>query len=337
MENSSQTSFDAVREAVPQGVTDTAQRRLLSPFSWRQISVAAVLLACMVIPAELLGKTEIVFPEFATLCVGVLIYEVPRWRVRPWHILVFPSLGAWFGVALVASHIALALAWPIALGVGVIGLRVGKSYMGPTISAIVLPAVLGTSSVLYPIAVMVLCTALAIVVTQDVAGPPRDPDAQSIPYPTVAAGIGYWATIGAIAIVANLSGLPWFVLPPMAAACYATVPALRRDAWRRGAGLALGLIVGSIVHVLVNNLVIDIAISCIVVMVLLQLFSLQIAPAFALAVLPVHIPAGALAQFTITGSIGCVVCVMAMWWCAPRIAARVARRQRVMGWVTEGE
>ncbi len=303
----------------------TNVRRVVSSLASREVIAALSLIAAMVITAQLLGRSEVVFPEFAALCVGVLVYEIPRWRTSVWQIAVFPIAAAWIGIGLVATGLPEPVTWPVALAIAVVGLRLGNCHLGPTISAIGLPVLLRTSSVVYPLSVTVFCALLALVFLVGYADHLRGAHGPMLTHPAISASVAYWITIGGIALVANACGLRWFVVPPVAVACFGITQTGSPYGRRLGVMLAAAVIGGSIVHVLVGNIFIDVAIVSVAVIAVSQWYSMPLPPASALAVLPVLVPDGELTIFAVTSSIGCIVCMTAMWWGAPQIASAIAR------------
>lgn len=128
----------------------------------RNLSVA-LFLTLMVAVADASELREIVFPEAAALCVGLWLMPKAVWNVRGWQIPLYLTAAATIGLALnlllpVGFEIRFALAFVIVMGL----LRLVRCDMYPTVSAAMLPVLVGTTSWLYPACVLVISVLLAI-------------------------------------------------------------------------------------------------------------------------------------------------------------------------------
>ena len=115
------------------------------------------IVAAMVGAAELLGQHEIIFPEITAIAVGALMAPKMAWRTNRVRILILVMVCAVLGLGIVLwvpgpGWVKVTLAYGVA---EVIFLLSGTSF-APMISAIALPVLLGTESVVYPIAALVL-------------------------------------------------------------------------------------------------------------------------------------------------------------------------------------
>ena len=128
----------------------------------RNLSVA-LFLTLMVVVADVSGQSEVVFPEAAALCVGLWLMPKAVWNVRGWQIPLYLTAAATIGLALnlllpVGFEIRFALAFVIVMGL----LRLVRCNMYPTVSAAMLPVLVGTTSWLYPACVLVISALLAL-------------------------------------------------------------------------------------------------------------------------------------------------------------------------------
>lgn len=124
--------------------------------------LVVLIVALMVGAAELLGQSEIIFPEITAIAVGALLAPRMAWNTSRPRILMLIALCAVLGVGIVRfvpgpDWMKLTLAYGAAEA---LYLCSGTTF-APMISAAALPVLLGTESVVYLIAAPVL-TALIL-------------------------------------------------------------------------------------------------------------------------------------------------------------------------------
>ena len=116
----------------------------------------------MVGASELLAEREILFPEAAAIALGALVAPRLAWRTSYPALLLSIALCAFSGI-LIVRVLPLPLAWQLAFAylVGQLVLLASCTSFAPLISAVVLPVLLGTRSLVYP-AAAILLTALLL-------------------------------------------------------------------------------------------------------------------------------------------------------------------------------
>lgn len=124
--------------------------------------LVVLIVVLMVGAAELLGQSEIIFPEITAIAVGALLAPRMAWNTSRPRVLLLIALCAVLGVGTVRfvpgpDWVKLTLAYGAAQG---LYLCSGTTF-APMISAAALPMLLGTESVVYLIAAPVL-TALIL-------------------------------------------------------------------------------------------------------------------------------------------------------------------------------
>lgn len=108
----------------------------------------------MVGVAEWTGEKEILFPEMVALTIGLLLVDKRVWNVQRWQIVLLMSLGALVGIGIVRYS-----PWPVlanlclAFAFAVFCLWSSRTTLIPLISACVLPVLLHTESLVYPVTV----------------------------------------------------------------------------------------------------------------------------------------------------------------------------------------
>ena len=125
--------------------------------------MAMVIVTLMTAAACLLGNKEIIFPEIAAIAVGGLIAPTMVWNTNKRRILFFITLCAVLGVGIV-RYVPLPLWMQMAMAFfisQIIFIYSGTSF-APMISAIVLPVMLQTETIIYIVSAIVLTTLILI-------------------------------------------------------------------------------------------------------------------------------------------------------------------------------
>jgi len=121
--------------------------------------MVVLIVAVMVGAAELFQQNEMIFPEITAIAVGALMAPKLAWRTNRIRILTLIMICAVLGIGTVLlvpgpTWIKITLAYGAAQGIFLLS---GTSF-APMISAIALPVLLGSESIVYPIAALVLTT-----------------------------------------------------------------------------------------------------------------------------------------------------------------------------------
>lgn len=123
---------------------------------------SVVLMVLMTLAADLLAQPEVYFPEVGALCVGLWVMDKRVWTVRRWQIPVLFTLAAAVGVGLASLPFYLPLKLLAAFLFVAVLMMLMRVSMLPALSACMLPVLMGTSSWVYPVAVSVLTSVLAV-------------------------------------------------------------------------------------------------------------------------------------------------------------------------------
>lgn len=120
----------------------------------------------MVGAAEITGEKEIIFPEITAIAVGMLLAPKRSWQTSKLRILILITICSILGVWIVlfvpaAKPLQMTLAFAVCQ---IIFLFSGTTF-APLISAMVLPVMLETESIVYIIAAVVLTTLILLSVT----------------------------------------------------------------------------------------------------------------------------------------------------------------------------
>lgn len=125
------------------------------------IAAGAIIFA-MLAAAVLLNQKEIIFPEIAALVTGALISPKQAWEVSKFKFILLMTLSAGVGYAVSAFlPIPMLLKIFICLIFVALCLILSKSSLVPLISACILPLLMHTESIIYPISVFILAVLIA--------------------------------------------------------------------------------------------------------------------------------------------------------------------------------
>ena len=122
-----------------------------------------LLVAFMTLSAEVLNEKEIIFPEITALAVGYMVAKKRSWKVNGRRMLALITCCAIMGVCIVrfvpfSTYIEVILAFTIAQ---VLFMFSGTTF-APFVSAIVLPVMMQTTSIVYPIAAFILTSLIIL-------------------------------------------------------------------------------------------------------------------------------------------------------------------------------
>jgi hypothetical protein len=118
---------------------------------------ALIMIALMVGVSELLGEKEILFPEMAALVLGLWVIDKKIWTVsRPMLVLLMTAC-AFFGILIVRySPFPLLINIAISFAFTLLCLIMTCTTLIPITSAAMLPVLLGTHSLVYPVSVFIM-------------------------------------------------------------------------------------------------------------------------------------------------------------------------------------
>lgn len=121
---------------------------------------AVILVTAMTALAELTGEKEILFPEIAAIAAGALIAPHFAWNTSLWRMFGLLSVSAVIGTLIVLLPLPFAVQMTFAFLAASAILLCSRTTFAPMISAIVLPVMLQTRSVVYPVAAVSLSAAV---------------------------------------------------------------------------------------------------------------------------------------------------------------------------------
>lgn len=283
-----------------------------SPFKFSSTLIlellAVTFMGSIALAASLSGVALVLFPELAAMTNDVLIRPDGKWAREPLRLILAPTLAAAFGL-FCARHLHYAV-WNILLIVSFSLIMIGllRSTMSPSISAGVLPLVLGEHSWLYPIAIFLDLSALVLLllvrkrylapapatsVIQSKATRVED-ELEGTPRTRFwwVALMSFTAVVGA---AAQYTGLRFLLFPPLIVMAYELFGHAEVPGWiKRPILLPLVCLGTAAIGVSAEHLVhpafVAVIITVICSVVLLRGVDLHMPPALAIGVIPFIIP-----------------------------------------------
>ncbi len=119
--------------------------------------IAIFLVTAMTAFSELIGEKEILFPEIAAIAAGSLVSPKLSWNTSLFRVFISISFGSIIGVLIVLYiPLTLWLQMSAAFLIALLMLAFSGTGFAPMISSVVLPVMLQTKSIIYPISAVSL-------------------------------------------------------------------------------------------------------------------------------------------------------------------------------------
>ncbi len=116
-----------------------------------------IIVTIMTLASEIANDKEIIFPEITALAVGYMVARKRSWKVNGKRMLTLITACALFGVGIVRyANLDIYTEVIIAFAIAQVLFMYSGTTFAPFVSAIVLPVMLQTTSMVYPIAAFIL-------------------------------------------------------------------------------------------------------------------------------------------------------------------------------------
>ncbi|MCR5608907.1 MAG: hypothetical protein K6G26_07575 [Lachnospiraceae bacterium] len=261
------------------------------------------IIVLMIFVAEVTGEKEIIFPEIAAIAVGMFMAPKRSWQTSKVRVLILIIISAVLGLG-----ISILLPFPLwikmALGFFICQFILAYSGTGfaPLISATVLPVLLGTRSMVYLMAAIVLTSLIILVrVLFEKLGLKEYEQFQTVDYPDIKdyKNITAKIVIGTLCIYTALKfNFRFMVAPPM---LVAFTEFMNRDNKTRRTPVKAVILVTLCAlcgtasrYVICSKLGLGLTIAAfaaiVLIAVILERFKLYMPPAAALGILAMLIP-----------------------------------------------
>lgn len=284
------------------------------------LTVLTVML--MTAAAEFSGEKEILFPEIAAIAAGALIAPKFAWKTSKLRLFVLICIGSVLGL-LISMFVPLALSVKLCITFLAASLlfQFSGTTFAPVISSVVLPVMLGTNSVIYPIAAAVLTFLILMerMLTEKL-GIAEKSEFSPEPMPDKNALVRLAARwlIGSIAIVLAVgTGFGFAVAPPL---LVAFTEFCRKDSAVRKKPVAITLLIAgcalvgavcrSVFTLLGWKMFAAAGVTMLIVCIIMKSAKLFVPPAAALSVLAFLIPEEAVITYPLQIAAGTVIFVL---------------------------
>ena len=290
------------------------------PLAFLQSLISGFLL--MTAAAEFSGEKEILFPEIAAIAAGALIAPKFAWKTSKLRLFVLICIGSVLGL-LISMFVPLALSVKLCIAFLAASLlfQFSGTTFAPVISSVVLPVMLGTNSVIYPIAAAVLTFLILMerMLTEKL-GIAEKSEFSPEPMPDKNALVRLAARwlIGSIAIVLAVgTGFGFAVAPPL---LVAFTEFCRKDSAVRKKPVAITLLIAgcalvgavcrSVFTLLGWKMFAAAGVTMLIVCIIMKSAKLFVPPAAALSVLAFLIPEEAVITYPLQIAAGTVIFVL---------------------------
>ena len=126
-------------------------------------AAAVLLITAMAAAAELTGEREILFPEIAAIAAGALVSPKLAWNVSDIRMLATIGIGSVLGLFVVlALPLPLVVQMSLAFLCASVLMMLSRTSFAPLISSMVLPVMLQTRSVIYPVSAIILTASVIL-------------------------------------------------------------------------------------------------------------------------------------------------------------------------------
>ncbi|MDO4850995.1 MAG: hypothetical protein Q4A93_03955 [Actinomycetota bacterium] len=283
---------------------------------------ALVFITLMTLIAELLGDAEIIFPETLAILTGMWVVERPPWHVSKLWLVILLTASALLGYFLVA-HIDCPIYVKYMTGFVfcTVVLYSVRCTVWPMFSACILPILLGTDSIIYPIAVFLLMTGVALgmwgLEELGLHGKSRFRPSERPNKQGWLLWLGRVVLFGVIAAPAMYFGQYYLVVPPLIVAYvgFSQRGNPLHDHWLKTIILfAIVALLGTCCRFLLNltlglPLTLVTAVSACMLFVLFELFKIHLPPIGAAALLPCVINTATIWLYPLELAAGAVVLI----------------------------
>lgn len=274
----------------------------------------------MVLASDLLGEKEIIFPEIAALSIGCFLAPKLNWKTSYARMIICIEICALAGVCIVAlTAFPLWIQVSLAFIIGQLVFMLSHTSLAPMISAIVLPVLLQSKSLVYPAAALLLTAFIvAIRLVLEKASLKEKNEFTPMPSPTKADWCAFAFRTVFVAVLACIClkfGLKFLIAPPLLVAftelCRADCPAAKCKP-RVILLVSLCALSGAAVRfILVMKCGLSPAVASlpigILIVALVKSFGLYFPPAGAMAVLALLIPDSAVLLYPVQVILGITI------------------------------
>lgn len=249
--------------------------------------LAGILLLLMAIFSIITDDIEIILPELGALCAGCLIYKKASWNSNPKSLFILPSITACLGFAI--NKFDLTLEFKVALVLFCIFMLfyLSKNVLAPAIATGLLPIITNCHSIYVLISTLLFTLLLAIIVSKNYKS--EDKIAKdAVPFRTYFAYFSILIIWFSFCYYNNYNFM--LAIPPVIVIGLEiiTEPVIKfKQILIKIIILTICAFIGSLIYLYIDGLILVIGVNFISISLFLYLFKQKMAPAYAIALLPI--------------------------------------------------
>jgi hypothetical protein len=289
----------------------------------------------MAAASELTGEKEILFPEIAAIAAGAFAAPKMAWNTSYARMFLLLAAGAVTGTLLVLIPLPPAVQMSLAFLAASLMLAVSRTTFAPMISAIVLPVMLQTRSVVYPVSAAILsASVIAVRMLLQKRGLLEAPDYQPEPMPDAHKSADLllrWMLGSCVIVLAVLSGQKLIAAPPLLVAFtefWKPGARAQRQPMRVSLLIASCALIGTAMRISAVYLGFyqfpAAGLTLLLVLLVMRRTGMLIPPAAALSVLAFLIPAESLLRYPLLILAGALI-----FTCIAAVHGRLAEQRRI--------
>ncbi|MCI8284679.1 MAG: hypothetical protein HFE90_05345 [Firmicutes bacterium] len=266
-------------------------------------SATLLITIIMIAASELLQEKEIIFPEITAIAVGILIAPRRSWQTSKPRILILITICSVTGILIVRFlPVPLLPQLILAFSAGQLIYLYSKTTFAPLMSAVALPVLIQTKSLIYPASAIILTAIILLILTlMEKLGIKEPEEYEFFPFPEktdLSDMLLRIILMSAFSSAVLNFGFTFAVAPPILVA-FTEFSKKGNSAIRKPAKIVLlvtlcaaaGAICRSLIAIhLALPLTLAALLAAIIMLIFLHAFRMYLPPAGALATLPMLIP-----------------------------------------------
>lgn len=230
---------------------------------------------------------EIVLPELAALSAGCFIYKKASWNANPKMLFILPSITAFMGFGINMLSISLALKIALVLLLIFLLFYFSKNVLAPAIATGLLPIITNCHSVYFLISTLFFTLILAVFVQLKYQSGEKVAK-EIVPFRTFFA---YFSIVTIWISFCYYNDYHYMLaIPPVIVVGLEMIsgPVIKlQPVLLKTALLVVSSLIGGYIYLYINDLLLVLLINFVVISLFLAVFKQKMAPAYAIALLPI--------------------------------------------------
>lgn len=264
---------------------------MFSTANKKQLFLDYILAGCLILLMGIFSvwanDIEIILPELAALSAGCFIYKKASWNSAPKALFILPSITAFLGFGINMLHISLALKVGLVLLLIFLLFYLSKNVLAPAIATGLLPIVTNCHSVYFLISTLLFTLILAVIVQLKYQSGEKIAK-ETVPFRTFFAYFSIITIWLSFCYYNNYSFM--LAIPPVIVVGLEMIsePKIKlKPIFIKTFLLVASSLISSYIYLYIDNLLLILLVNFIVISTFLAFFNQKMAPAYAMALLPI--------------------------------------------------